>query len=886
MTQQPSTRDLTVPADWPQLRIPRRLATPEPGWTTQADVIVVGSGIAGLTAALKLRERVGKVILVTKALLNDGSTMWAQGGIAAALHETDTPEAHLHDTLVAGVGVCDPEAVRVLVNEGPQCVRDLIDLGANFDRTATGEISLTREGGHHADRIAHAGGDATGAEISRALIAALRAVEADPDIEVVEHAMVVDLLTDDSSRVCGVTLHVLGEGEIDGVGAAHARAVVLATGGLGQVYSATTNPSVSTGGGMAAALRAGAELADLEFVQFHPTVLWLGEGATGQQPLISEAMRGEGAVLVDAGGTRFMEGIHPLKDLAPRDVVARAIVAQMAATGTDHVFLDARHLGAEFLESRFPSIVARCRELGFDPVHDLLPVAPAQHYASGGVRVDLDGRTSLEGLYAVGETSCTGVHGANRLASNSLLEGLVFAHRIAADLGARLAAGELPATTPTELSSDASRIGAKRRREVQGAMTRGAGAVRTAASLRRTAAELAQVGALTKKVGGGPKSWESTNLLHVGWALTLLAWQREETRGGHLRADHPERDDAAWLGHQSVRRDASGALEVWFRPVTDQAAALAALSPDAPAEADLAASFAGPGFPETEARRVVATALDEDLGPEDLDVTSMATIPADQEASAVVVARAAGVVAGGPAIPLVVQMVAQRTGASRVPVVEVRLADGTRVERGDVIATITGPVQQILIAERTMLNILSRLSGVATHTAAWAEQLAGTKALVLDTRKTTPGLRALEKYAVRAGGGTNKRMGLYDVAMIKDNHKLAAGSLTNAWNAIRTRFPNVVIQVEVTTTAEAIEAVQAGARFLLCDNMSPALLRETVDAVRALEPELGEPVELEATGGLTLEVAREYAQTGVDFMSVGGLTHSSPILDIALDLVD
>jgi aspartate oxidase len=370
------------------LRIPRRLTAPEPGWTTSADVIVVGSGIAGLTCALKLRQQVDRVLLVTKTVLDEGSTAWA-GRHRAALDPEDSPEEHLEDTLVAGVGLCDPEAVRILVTEGPKRVRQLVELGANFDRDDEGTIKLTREGGHHRDRIAHAGGDATGKEIERALIEALHAVQHDPGIEVIEHAMVVDLLNDPDGRVCGVTLHVLGEGQIDGVGAAHARAVVLASGGLGQIYTSTTNPSVSTGDGMAVALRAGARITDLEFIQFHPTVLWLGEGANGQQPLISEAVRGEGAFLVDKDGVRFMQGQHELADLAPRDVVARAILRRMAETGTDHVFLDARHLGGDFLEKRFPSIVARCRELGIDPATELLPVAPAQHYIGGGVETDV-----------------------------------------------------------------------------------------------------------------------------------------------------------------------------------------------------------------------------------------------------------------------------------------------------------------------------------------------------------------------------------------------------------------------------------------------------------------------------------------------------------------
>jgi L-aspartate oxidase len=563
MTEPPASGSLTFPG---------RLRAPQPGWTAQAEVIVVGSGIAGLTTALRLRQRVERVMLVTKTVLSEGSTLWAQGGIAAALDPADSPEEHLHDTLVAGVGICDVDAVRALVTEGPRRVRELVALGAEFDTDEDGEIKLTREGGHHRDRIAHAGGDATGREISRALIAALHAVQDDPGIEVVEHALVVDLLLDATGRVCGVTLHVIGEGQRDGVGAARARAVVLATGGLGQVYAATTNPSVATGDGLAAALRAGAVVADVEFVQFHPTVLWLGPGSTGQQPLISEAVRGEGAFLVDRDGVRFLQGRHPLADLAPRDVVARAIVERMHQTGQDHVWLDARHLGREFLQRRFPSIVARCRELRFDPATDLLPVAPAQHYASGGVGTDLHGRTSVEGLYACGEVSCTGVHGANRLASNSLLEGLVFAHRIADDIAERLAAGELPPVPPGQAGrppGPPALLPEAARGRVQEAMTAGAGAVRTAESLAATAGALGALAtqSLEAQVAEpSPQSWETTNLLHVGQLLTHLAARREETRGGHVRDDFRDLDDA-WRGNQRTARGREGSLTTTFHAV-------------------------------------------------------------------------------------------------------------------------------------------------------------------------------------------------------------------------------------------------------------------------------------------------------------------------------
>ncbi len=527
--------------------LPSRLAAPRPGWTTYADVVVIGSGIAGLTAALQARA-VGSVMVVTKDLLSAGSTRWAQGGIAAALGPGDTPEQHLHDTLVAGAGLCDEDAVRALVTEGPDAVRALIALGTQFDQDAAGELSLTREGGHLRDRIAHAGGDATGAEIQRALVAAVRAA---PDIEVIEHALVLDLVPGVDGGVAGVTLHVMGEGQRDGVGAVLCRAAVLASGGLGQVYSATTNPSVATGDGMALAMRAGAVLRDLEFVQFHPTVMWLGAHSLGQQPLISEAVRGEGAFLVDDRGARFMQGLHPLADLAPRDVVAKAIMRRMREQGVEHLWLDARHFGAQKWERRFPTILSVCRAHGVDPVTDLIPVAPACHYASGGVATDLHGQSSVPGLFACGEVACSGVHGANRLASNSLLEGLVFSRRIAQRL-----AGELPRRRqPAADTRPEGLVPGSLRQELQAVMTERAGVLRSREGLSEGADAL---DLLASKAGGeaGVDAWETTNLLTVARALVAAALAREETRGSHWREDFPGTDDDIWSVHLDLTLDA------------------------------------------------------------------------------------------------------------------------------------------------------------------------------------------------------------------------------------------------------------------------------------------------------------------------------------------
>ncbi|HZD98844.1 MAG TPA: L-aspartate oxidase [Micromonosporaceae bacterium] len=555
-------------------QLPPRLLAPAPGWSENTDVVVVGSGVAGLTAALHLREAGLHVTVVTKVNIDDGSTRWAQGGIAAVLDPYDTPAEHAADTLVAGVGLCDKAAVDVLVTEGPARVRELMRWGAEFDRHPDGALMLTREGGHHANRIVHAGGDATGAEVQRALHAA---VLRDPWIRLVEHALVLDLLRDATGRACGVTLHVLGEGSEDGVGAILARAVVLATGGMGQVYATTTNPVVSTGDGVALALRAGATVTDIEFVQFHPTALVVpsspGGERSAQQPLVSEAMRGEGGHLVDADGKRFMVGQHELAELAPRDIVAKGIHRVLLSTGADHVFLDARHIPD--LGRRFPTITASCRAAGIDPETEPIPVAPAAHYASGGVRTDLDGRTSIDGLYACGEVACTGVHGANRLASNSLLEGLVFARRIAADI-----ARDLPPQAGPVTDTDSGRsarlestgfawpdsgagwaVDNAVRAPLQRAMTGGAGVLRSADSLASTTNELAALG--TRRAPANTASWEAANLVTVAAALVAAASRRAETRGCHWREDYPVADPA-WLGHLLAGIAPDGSIaEAW-----------------------------------------------------------------------------------------------------------------------------------------------------------------------------------------------------------------------------------------------------------------------------------------------------------------------------------
>ena len=538
----------------PALQLPTRLWSPGPSWERSVDVVVVGSGVAGIMVALSA-SRTGTVLLITKAALDAGSTSWAQGGIAAVIDVADTTDAHYQDTMVAGAGLCSEHAVRILVEEGPTQLARLIGYGAQLDHKPSGELSLTREGGHGVARIVHAGGDATGAEVQRALIEELHR----SSVTVIENGFVIDLLRSaDASKCVGIKASIIENG-VESIGIVRARGVVLASGGIGQVFAATTNPPVATGDGMAAALRAGAAVADVEFVQFHPTVFYAGPHARGQQVLVSEAVRGEGAVLLDATGRRVMEGVHPLADLAPRDVVAKAISIRMAeAPGgiDDHVFLDATRIGKTTLEARFPNILKACRERGIDPVTDPIPVAPGEHFSCGGVWTDRLGRTSLGGLYAVGETACTGVHGANRLASNSLLEGLVYGERVGAQLTLNLPASDEP--SPADIAAGGTTLWGMTRVAIAATMSRHAAVRRTAEGLVDAEEQLA-----AHRPGAHPDAgragWEATNVATVAAALLGAAAMRTESRGCHWREDHPD-TAAEWAQRIVTNMNPDGTL--------------------------------------------------------------------------------------------------------------------------------------------------------------------------------------------------------------------------------------------------------------------------------------------------------------------------------------
>ncbi|TFV78152.1 L-aspartate oxidase [Blastococcus sp. CT_GayMR19] len=522
------------------------------------DVVVVGSGAAGLMTAVALADAGRAVTLVTKGALGDGSTAWAQGGLAAVLGPDDDADLHVEDTLVAGAGLCDEDAVRTLVAEAPAAIAELRALGARLDLATDGRPALTREGGHSRDRIVHAGGDASGAEVTRTLTGALRA----RGIDVLEHTAALDALRSADGRVVGLRVARIDDGALVDHTELRARAVVLATGGYGQVYAAASAPAGTTGDGLALALRAGAEVSDVEMVQFHPTVLWTGPGAEGQQTLVSEAVRGEGAVLVDGSGRRIMVGAHPLADLAPRDVVSATIATHLAATGEQHVWLDATALGAEFLARRFPGILRACREAGFDLTREPVPVAPAAHYTCGGVLADLDGRTSVTGLYAVGEVACTGVHGANRLASNSIPEGLVAARRCA-----ELLADELP-TGGEHVDGRASTgaIDATARPAVTAAMTRFAGVLRDGEGLRRLTGVLAGVPRLARRRPLDVAALEATALHTVATLVSTGALARTESRGAHRRSDAPG-TRPEWQVRLVHRLDDDGRLHTRTEPI-------------------------------------------------------------------------------------------------------------------------------------------------------------------------------------------------------------------------------------------------------------------------------------------------------------------------------
>jgi L-aspartate oxidase len=512
----------------------------------ETDFLVIGAGVAGLRAAIELASA-GRVVVLAKREVTDSNTQWAQGGIAAALSDEDEISLHLQDTLAAGDGLCNPEAAKVLVEDAPERIEELIQWGTAFDRDGT-KLTFGREGAHSRNRILHAHGDSTGREILRALYAKAKTLK---HTLVREFEFSTDLIVE-HGRVCGV--HLLGpKGEPQQMTAS---AVLLATGGMGQLYRNTTNPSVATGDGVAMAFRAGAEISDIEFVQFHPTALYL---KTAPRFLLSEALRGEGAYLRNMEMHRFMPKYHPLGELAPRDVVARAIVHELEVVRANDpvVYLDLTHLDAARVKARFPRIYATCMQFNIDITEEVVPIRPAAHYAMGGVRTDLEGRSTLPGLYAAGEAAATGVHGANRLASNSLLEGLVFGARAGRAMREQLRNhAARPVKQPRAASSNGPVDAGKEEviAEIQDLMWQDAGIVRAGPGLNRAIERLNQ---LAPRIACPQtrRAFEAQNLHALGLLVARAALAREESRGAHYRTDFPMHNDARFLKHSIIQRD-------------------------------------------------------------------------------------------------------------------------------------------------------------------------------------------------------------------------------------------------------------------------------------------------------------------------------------------
>jgi L-aspartate oxidase len=525
----------------------------------RADYAVVGSGVAGLRAAIELSEA-GSVLVLAKSFLSDSATAWAQGGIAVALSDEDEIGLHEQDTINAGDGLCRPESVALLVEEGPKYITQLIEWGTEFDRAGT-KLAFTREAAHSRSRILHSHGDSTGREISRALLARANSI---PHLHLRAHAFTTGLILEGNKAV-GVRFIDETDGTVHEL---RANSILLATGGLGQIYKETTNPDVATGDGMAIAYEAGAVLSDMEFVQFHPTALAV-KGAP--RFLLSEALRGEGGILRNINLERFMKRYNEAQELAPRDIVARAIVSEMHRTNAHHVYLDMTAKSKEFLEKRFPRIYSTCLTYGLDLASDLAPVCPAAHYMMGGVKTDLWGRTSIPGLYAAGETADTGVHGANRLASNSLLEGLVFGARSGqammqdAPVAKRSSASLSGKRAPQPDSPDAEKHAhpahpeAPLRTQIRDLMWRHVGILRNGKELK---AALAQLEALQIPESASTREeYELKNMLSLAKVVTRSAIAREESRGSHYRADFPYRDDEAFQKHSLVRKTSEVTFE-------------------------------------------------------------------------------------------------------------------------------------------------------------------------------------------------------------------------------------------------------------------------------------------------------------------------------------
>ncbi len=782
-----------------------------------APAVVVGGGIAGLSTALGLDS----CVVVANEPIGGGSSACAQGGVAAAIASGDTADLHAADTLAVAGGLADREIAALVAASACERVDWLGTLGVRFDRVRSGALELGLEAGHSRHRVVHAGGDRTGAAVMQCLRAA---VLARSGIRVLEPFDLIDIVTT-GNRVAGVLL-AGPDGMRLAVLTPH---VVLATGGIGACFDRTTNPATSGGAGLAAAARQGVLLADLEFVQFHPTALALDADPL---PLLTEALRGAGAVLIDDAGERFMKSIHPHAELAPRDVVARSVHA-LRASGRQ-VFLDATCVPQ--IQVRFPGAIKLARAAGLDPAAQPLPVAAAAHFHMGGIATDKHGATSLTGLWACGEVASTGLHGANRLASNSLLEGLVFGERIARSIrNSRLKSppGALAVPRrPGAIEGTARSLGL---RQLVG---RSLGPLRSGPDMAKAMQQLED---LAPTVAGRRR-------LHCRCARTAARGACSPRITRCAPALRLPRIRKRCCDTQLPARAGCIARNARANPESRR------LMP-----------------PIAALERAVVAALAEDLAATG-DITTEAVVPAGTRMKAEIRSRQAGRIAGSDCISIALSKLPETATSILL------MRDGADVGPGEIVAQLSGSARTLLTAERTILNLLCRLSGIASTTASAVRLIAGTQAVIKDTRKTTPGLRALEKYAVAVGGGVNHRFGLHDAVLVKDNHIAIAGSITAAVERVRAGYgERMRIQVEVDSLDQLEEALDCRVSAVLLDNLPIPELRAAVGRVAGR-------CHTEASGGITLANVREVAETGVEAISMGSLTHSAVALDLGLDI--
>lgn len=776
--------------------------------TKEFDVIILGAGLAGIYTALNIDPSLS-IGMFIKDKIDKGSSNLAQGGIAAEVKfDPDKIEEHYEDTLRAGSYLNNEEATRILVNEAGKNIENLINIGVNFDRDNNGDLVKTLEGGHRSRRILHAGGDATGAKVMADLRVALANRK---NISVFEDEMAFEIIKDKDNKAIGVVV-INQENEPIYV---FANKIVIATGGVGGVYKNSTNEKFACGDGIALAYRAGVEIKNMEFVQFHPTGLY-EEEKQGQRFLISEAVRGEGAILRNIEGERFMGKYDKERmELAPRDVVSQSIYREMFDTWSDHVYLDITHKSKEFLMKRFPTIYDKCLSIGVDMSKDYIPVAPIEHFLCGGINTDVYGHTNVENIYAVGECANTGVHGANRLASNSLLECIVFGYRIASEINEQKSTFKKQEFVYPHLESKFKKYNFKSIRvEIREVMDKYVSIVRTPEGLEYAKNIIETHYKNLKKIHVMSRYYyETLNMVTVAMLIVNAAIARKDSIGCHYRINY----------NMNVQ-------------VVD---------------------------------KIIKNALKEDMPTG--DVTTDNLIPEGHQSLAKFIAKEDGVISGCEVVKRVFEIIGGKFE------INFNVIDGQEVKKYDVIAEISGETRTILKGERVALNLFQRMCGIATTTRKYVNELVG-DCKILDTRKTTPNLRYLEKLAVKHGGGTNHRFSLSDMAMIKDNHIDACGSITKAVETLREKT-NVKIEVEVETLEQFKEALNTDCDVIMLDNMSNELTKICVGLNNHKH-------ELEASGNMTLDRIKEVSSLGVDYISVGALTHSPKALDISLKFHD